>query len=80
MSFQKFKSDSFCVGGRHRSSTIKNYRDIRSKGSKVIIGYWSICNRKKSMTVSDNTMRAEGLGNFFKSLGKNSVKVGKKLA
>ena len=65
MSFQKFKNDSFCVGGRHRSSTIKIYGDITSKGSKVLIGYCSVCNRKKSMTVSDNTIKAEGLGSFF---------------
>ena len=65
MSFQKFKSASYCVGGRHRSATIKNYGDITSKGSKVLIGYCSVCNRKKSMTVSDNTIKAEGLGSFF---------------
>ena len=66
MSFQKFKSDSFCVGGRHRSATKNKYGDITSKGSKVLIGYCSICNRKKSMTVSVNTIQAEGLGSFFK--------------
>ena len=33
MSFPKFKSDSYCVGGRHRSSTKKNIYDITSKGS-----------------------------------------------
>ena len=80
MSFQKFKSDSYCVGGRHRSATVKTYRDITSKGGKVLIGYCSICNRKKSMTVSDNTIRAEGLSSFFKNLGKISSKAGKKLA
>ena len=47
MSFQIFKSDSFCVGGRHRSSTKNIYGDITSKGSKVLIGYCSICNRKR---------------------------------
>ena len=80
MSFQKFKIDSFCVGGRHRSSTIKIYGDKTSKGSKVLIGYCSVCNRKKSMTVSDNTIKAEGLGSFFKNLGKVSAKAGKKIA
>ena len=80
MSFNKFKSDSYCVGGRHRSATVKIYGDITSKGSKVLIGYCSICNRKKSMTVSDNTIKAEGLGSFFKNLGKVSAKAGKKLA
>ena len=80
MSFQKFKSDSYCVGGRHKSSTVKIYRDITSKGSKVLIGYCSICNRKKSMTVSDNTIKAEGLGDFFKNLGKKGLNVSKKMA
>ena len=80
MSFQKFKSDSYCVGGRHRSATKKIYGDLTSKGSKVLIGYCSVCNRKKSMTVSDNTIKAEGLGSFFKKLGKISAKAGKKLA
>ena len=47
MSFNKFESDSFCVGGRHKSATVKIYGDITSKGSKVIIGYCSVCNRKK---------------------------------
>ena len=31
------------------------------------------------MIVSDNVIQAEGLGDFFKNLGKSSVKVGKKL-
>ena len=52
MSFQKLKSDSYCVGGRHRSLTSKIYGDIASKVSKVLSGNCSICNRKKSMTVS----------------------------
>ena len=70
MSFQKFKSDSYCVGGRHRSATVKIYGDITNKGSKVLIGFCSKCQRKKSMTVSDNTIEAEGLSDFFKNLGK----------
>ena len=77
MSCQKFKSDSYCVGGRHRSATVKIYGDITSKGSKVLIGYCSVCKRKKSMTVSDNTIKTEG---FFKNLGKISAKAGEKLA
>ena len=39
-----------------------------------------ICNRKKSMIVSDNTIQAEGLGDFFKNLGNLSARAGKKLA
>ena len=49
------------------------------KGSKVLIGFCSICNRKKSMTVSDNTVQAEGLGDFFKNLGKKRLNVSKKM-
>ena len=66
MKFQKFKSDSYCVGGRHRSATVKIHGDKTSRGSKVLTGYCSKCNRKKSMTVSDNKIQAEGLGSFSK--------------
>ena len=80
MTFNKFKTDSYCVGGRHRSATVKIYGDITSRGSKVLIGYCSVCNRKKSMTVSDDTIKAEGLGDFFKNLGKKGLNVSKKMA
>ena len=46
MSFQKFGTDGYWVGGRHRSATKNIYGNITSKGSKVLIGYCSICNRK----------------------------------
>ena len=49
---------------------MKKYGDITSKDSKVLIGYCSVCNRKKGMTVSDNTIKAECLGDFFKNLKK----------
>ena len=77
-SFRKFKSDSYCVGERHWSATTKIYGGINSKGSKVLIGYCSIRYRKKSMIVSDNTTHAEGLGSFFKNLGRVSAKAGEK--
>ena len=79
-SFQNFKSDSYCVGGRHRSSTKNIYGDIPSKGSKVLLGYCSICKRKKSMTVSDNTIQAESLVNFFKNINEKGLNVSKKKA
>ena len=69
MSFNKIENDSYCVGGRHRSATTKIYGNITSKGSKVLSGCCSICSRKRSMTVSDNTIIGEGLGDFFKNLG-----------
>ena len=62
----------------HRSATVKIYGAITSKGSKVLIGYCSVCNRKKSMTVSDNTIKGDGLGSFLKNLGKISAKAVKK--
>ena len=83
MSFQNFKSNSYCVGGRHYSSTSNITGDITTnkktgKEVKLLIGRCSICNRKKSMVVSDNTIQAEGLGDFFKKMGKVSGKAAKK--
>ena len=75
MTFNKLKSDSYCVGGRRRSATVKIYDDLTSKVSEVLIGYCSIFDRKKSMTVSDDTIKAEGFGVFFKNLGKNGLNV-----
>ena len=80
MKFRKLKFDSFCVGGRHRSGTTKFYGDITSKCSKVLIGYCSICKTKKSMTVSDNTLKSEKLADFFKNLDKKGPDVSKKMA
>ena len=54
MTFNRFKRNSYCVGGRHIFATKIIYGDITSRGSKVLIGYCSIYNRRKSMTVSDN--------------------------
>ena len=80
MSFDKFENDSYCVGGRHRSATTKIYGNKTSKGNKVLIGYCSICNRKKSMTVSDNTIKSEGLGDFFRNLVKKGLNILKEMA
>ena len=83
MSFLKIKSDSYCVGGRHRSATSKIYGDITSKIRKVQIGYCSVpsCNGKKSEAFSDNTIQVEGLGDFVKNCGKKGfnvfIKIGK---
>ena len=46
MSFQKFKSNSFCVGGRHPSASTDIYGDITSKGTEVLIDPGSIYNGK----------------------------------
>ena len=72
MSSQKFKSNSYYVGGRLRSATKTIFGDITSKGIKVLISYCSICKRRKSMTVSNNTLKADG------KKGLNVQKDGKK--
>ena len=85
MSSQKFKTDSYCVGGRHKSGTKNIVGEITiikktGKEVKLLVGKCVICNRKKTMIVSDNVIQAEGLGDVFKILGKISAKTGKKLA
>ena len=39
-----------------------------------------VCDKRKSMIVSDNVMQAEGLGDFLKNLGKKGLNVSKKMA
>ena len=85
MSFQKFKSDSFCVGGRHKSGTKNIVGEITvnkktGKEIKLLVGKCVICDKRKSMIVSDNVIQAEGLGDFFKNLGKKGLNVSKKMA
>ena len=81
----KFETNSYCVGGKHHSGTKNITGEITvnkktGKEIKLLVGKCMDCNRKKSMIVSDNTIKAEGLGSFFKNLGKISSKAGKKLA
>ena len=85
MSFQKFKTNSYCVGGRHKSATKNIVGDITinkktGKEVKLLVGKCVICDRRKTMIVSDNVIESEGLGDFFKNLGKVSSKAAKKLA
>ena len=85
MSFQKFKTNSYCVGQKHYSGTKNIIGEITlnkktGREIKLLVGQCSICNRRKSMIVSDNTINVEGLGSFFKNLGKISSNSGKKLA
>ena len=76
----KFKTNSFCVGGRHYSGTNNISGAITSKGTKVIRESCTKCRSNKSMTVSDATKKAEGLKDFFKSVGRAMVNFGKKVA
>ena len=76
----KFKTDSYCVGGRHYSGINNISGAITSKSTKMLRGYCTKCRRNKSMTVSDATIEAEGLKDFFKSVRKATVNFGKKIA
>ena len=75
MNSQKFRLDSYCVGGKHRSGTKNITGEITvniktGKQIKLVVGKCVICDRKKSMIVSDNTIPAEGLGRFLKIWGR----------
>ena len=84
MNSQKVKSDSYCLGGKQRSSTKKitgefTFNKKSGKDIKLLFGKCVICNREKSMIVSDKTIQAEGLGVFFNNLGKKGLNVSKKM-
>ena len=84
MSFNKFKNNSYCVGGKHYSATINIRGDITQNKKtvapvKLLRGTCSTCKRNKSLIVSDQTIQAEGLGDFFRGIGKAAKSVGKKI-
>ena len=76
----KFKTNSYCVGGRHYSGTNNIRGFVSTKGTKMLKGNCVKCKKNKSMTVSDATIEAEGLKDFFKSVGRATVNFGKKVA
>ena len=78
--FNSFKTNSYCVGRRHYSGSIIIQGVITSEGTKMLKGNCVKCQKNKSMTVSDATIEAEGLTDFFKSVGKATVNFGKKNA
>ena len=77
---QKFKTYSYCVGGRQYSGTNNIRGFITSKGTKMLEGNCVKYKRNKSMTVSDAKIEAEGLKDFFKSVGRATANLGKKVA
>ena len=89
MSYNKFINNSYCVGGKHYSPTTNIYGDTTNTGMSmgrpvnILRGNCITCNRNKSLIVSERTINAEGLGDFFKLLGKATAKaaqnVGKKI-
>ena len=85
MSFQKFTTAIFSVGGTHRSATTNTVGDLtfnEKTGNEIkfLISRCLKCDRKKTMTVSDNTIAAKGLGDIVKSLGNGGLNETKKIA
>ena len=70
MSFRKVESDSFGISGRHYFATKTKfiYGDTTSKGVEVLFGYCSIFEIINTMTVSDNTNAARGMGDYLRNL------------
>ena len=69
------KTNTYCVGRKHYSGTkiiVGEIKIFKKTGREVnlLVGQRSLCNRKKSIIVSDNTIQAEKQGDFFKNLGK----------
>ena len=77
---QKFKTISYCVGGRHYSGTNNIRGVVSTKGIKMLKGNCTNRRRNKSMTVCDATREAKVLKVFFKNLGRATVYFGKKVA
>ena len=85
MNSQKFENKSYCVGGKHRSGTKNITAEITVNNKtgreiKLLFGKCVVCNRKKSMMVSDNTIQAESLADFFNNLGNKGLNVSKKMS
>ena len=76
----KFKTNSYCVSGRHYSGTNNTHGFISAKGTKRLKGNCVKCRRNKSMTASDATIEAEELKDSFKSVGRATVNFGMKVA
>ena len=74
MSFQNIKNEIYSVGVSHRSATKNIHGYISSKVSKVLVGFCSYCNIKKTMTVFDNNVVSKCLSFFFKNSKKNGKK------
>ena len=82
MSSDKFINN--CVGRKHYSATTIIGGDFTQntktgKSVELLGGTSPTCKRNKSLIVSDQTIQAERLGDFFRSVGKAAKNVGKKI-
>ena len=85
MSFQKFKTNSYCVGLKHYSGTKDivgeiTYNKKTGREINLLVGKCLVCTKKKYMIVSANTIQAECFGDFFKNQGEKRLNVSKKMA
>ena len=62
-----------------KGSKISIEGDVNKSGRNLLIRCVN-CIREKSLFASDNAMQADGLGKFFRDLGKKSVKTIERLA
>ena len=70
MGYRKSRTDFLFLGVRHHSRTISIESDIGKMGQKILIGKVVQCNRKKSISLSDNTIHGEGFRKICKTIGK----------
>ena len=83
-SYDIFEKCSSCVGGTYHSQTIykkpaTSFHKKKKIRKKIILLKCdcSLCRRTKTKIVSDNKNEVEGLGKFFKHLGKGASKATK---
>ena len=76
MSFEKFKTDFDCVGGRRHSSTRSLEGDVTLTGQKILIGKCVHCGRKTSKIICYNTIAAKGMDKAFEHFRETSAKAG----
>ena len=74
--FNKFKTNSYCVGSKHYSSTDPNSIEgsTAPNGRKYLKGKCSKCGKTKTMMISESTIEGEGLQSFFKNIYNKGIK------
>ena len=85
-SYEKFKNNPVtALADCHHTATTTNikpkitYNKKTGKEVKLFEGLCSSCKGTKTRIVSDNTIQAERLPDFFKGLGKAAKNIGKKI-
>ena len=67
VSYEKVETISNCAGRHHSTATISIEGGVTRTGLKEILSKCYQRDRKKSIAVGDNTIRAKILGNFFEN-------------